>query len=53
MKHALPEVNQTTLVKTWYISESVRLISDIIEMCVVLDIPVALLQWILKKCLIL
>ena len=42
LKHVLAELissNQTAYVKNWYISESGRLISDVIEMCDILDIP--------------
>ena len=42
MKNVLPELissNQTAYVKNRCISESGRLISDVIEMCDILDIP--------------
>ena len=42
MKNVLPELisfNQTAYVKNQCISESGRLISDVIEMCDILDIP--------------
>ena len=42
LKHVLPELissNQTAYVKNRCISESGRLISDVIEMCDILDIP--------------
>ena len=42
LKHVLPDLispNQTAYVKNQCISESVRLISDVIEMCDILNIP--------------
>ena len=42
LKHVLPELissNQAASVKNWCISESGRLISEVIEMCDILDIP--------------
>ena len=42
MKHLLPEIifsNQTAYVKNRCISKSGRLISDVIEICDILDIP--------------
>ena len=52
LKHVLPELissNQTAYVKNRCISESGRLISDVIEMCDILDIPGYLVTMDIEK----
>ena len=52
MKNVLPELissNQTAYVKNWCISESGRLISDVIEMCDILDISGYLVTMDIEK----
>ena len=52
LKHVLPELipsNQTAYVKNWCVSKSGRLISDVIEMCDVLDIPGCLVTMEIEK----
>ena len=52
LKNALPELissNQTAYVKNRCISESGRLISDVIEMCDILDIPGYLVAKYIEK----
>ena len=52
LKHVLPELipsNQTAYVKNRCISESGRLISDVIEMCDILDIPGYLITMDIEK----
>ena len=54
MKHVLPKLissNQRTYVKNRCISESGRLISDVIEMCDILDIPGYLVTMDIEKAL--
>ena len=54
MKHVLPKLissNQRTYVKNRCISESRRLISDVIEMCDILDIPGYLVTMDIEKAL--
>ena len=52
LEHVLPELissNQTAYVKNRYISKSGRLISDVIEMCEILDIPGYLVAMDIEK----
>ena len=52
LKNVLPELissNQTAYVTNRYISESGRLISDVIEMCDILDIPGYLVTMDIEK----
>ena len=52
LKHVLPELissNQTAYVKNRYISKSGRLISDVIEMCHILDISGYLVTMDIEK----
>ena len=52
LKHVLPELlssNQITYVKNWCISEIGRLISAVIEMCDILDIPGYLVTMDIEK----
>ena len=52
LKHVLPELisfNQTAYFKNRCISENGRLISDVIEMCDILDVPGYLVTMDIKK----
>ena len=52
LKHVIPELissNQTTFVKNQCIKESGRLVSNVIEMCDILDIPGYLVTMDIQK----
>ena len=52
MKHVLSKLissNQTAYIKNYCLSESGRLISEVIEMCYILDIPDCLVTMDIEK----